>query len=49
MAFVDTPGFGFVSYSSPQAAQGAIATMNGLVLAGKRLKVQLKNTRGAPY
>ncbi|EPS64064.1 hypothetical protein M569_10716, partial [Genlisea aurea] len=34
--------FGFVSYDSAAAAQGAIGAMNGYQLGGKKLKVQLK-------
>ncbi|CAI0447789.1 unnamed protein product [Linum tenue] len=44
--------FGFVSYDSPAAAQGAIAVMNGYQLSGKKLKVQLKrdnNKQSKPY
>eukprot|EP00249_Psilotum_nudum_P016199 c25712_g1_i2 orf=282-1604(+) len=43
--------FGFVSYSSPDAAAAAINTMNGSQLGGKRLKVQLKrdSRQSKPY
>ncbi|XP_078435522.1 RNA-binding protein BRN2-like [Wolffia australiana] len=35
--------FGFVSYDSPAAAQAAISKMNGHMLDGKKMKVQLKS------
>ncbi len=35
-------GYGFVSYDNPQAAQHAVAMMNGHSVFGKRLKVELK-------
>ncbi|XVE77705.1 hypothetical protein DITRI_Ditri13aG0084300 [Diplodiscus trichospermus] len=43
--------FGFVSYDSPEAAQNAINMMNGCLLGGKKLKVQLKrdNKQNKPY
>ncbi|GBG88219.1 hypothetical protein CBR_g46786 [Chara braunii] len=43
--------FGFVSYDSPDAAQAAIATMNGFQIGGRRLKVQLKRDKNQnkPY
>ncbi|KAF9688059.1 hypothetical protein SADUNF_Sadunf02G0157600 [Salix dunnii] len=43
--------FGFVSYDSPAAAQNAITMMNGCLLGGKKLKVQLKkdNKQSKPY
>lgn len=43
--------FGFVSYESPEAAQSAINMMNGFLLGGKKLKVQLKrdNKESKPY
>jgi len=41
-------GFGFVSYDSPDSAQMAILSTNGMQLqGGKRLKVDVKQTRGA--
>lgn len=41
--------FGFVSYDNPQSASAAIAQMNGYPLGGKRLKVEHKRPRNAPY
>jgi len=41
--------FGFVSYSTSEAAQLAIASMNGCQVGDKRLKVQLKRPKGQPY
>ena len=35
-------GYGFASYDNPQAAQKAVADMNGYSVLGKRLKVELK-------
>ena len=35
-------GFGFVSYDNPYSAQSAVLHMNGFMVGGKRLKVQLK-------
>jgi RNA recognition motif-containing protein len=40
---------GFVSFDNPVAAQAAIASMNGFQMGSKRLKVELKKARGAPY
>jgi len=42
-------GFGFVSYDNPVSAQAAITSMNGFQMGAKRLKVELKKSRGAPY
>eukprot|EP00300_Choanocystis_sp_HF-7_P013930 c18507_g1_i1.p1 GENE.c18507_g1_i1~~c18507_g1_i1.p1 ORF type:complete len:273 (+),score=38.80 c18507_g1_i1:417-1235(+) len=42
-------GFGFVSYDNPESAQYAIQAMNGFQIGAKRLKVQIKKPRGAPY
>lgn len=42
-------GFGFVSYASADSARLAIENMDGLQVGEKRLKVQLKKSRGAPY
>lgn len=42
-------GFGFVSYDNPVSAQAAISSMNGFQMGPKRLKVELKKSRGAPY
>lgn len=41
-------GFGFVSYNTPQAAEQAIAAMNGFEVGGKRLKVTHKSDKGGP-
>lgn len=38
----ESKGFGFVSYDSPEAADAAIASMNGFQIGSKRLKVQHK-------
>ncbi|CAK4068010.1 unnamed protein product [Aphanomyces euteiches] len=38
----ESKGFGFVSYDSAQAADAAIASMNGFQIGSKRLKVQHK-------
>ncbi|OQS06212.1 CUG-BP- and ETR-3-like factor [Thraustotheca clavata] len=38
----ESKGFGFVSYDSVQAADAAIASMNGFQIGSKRLKVQHK-------
>ncbi|KFK42700.1 hypothetical protein AALP_AA1G028400 [Arabis alpina] len=38
--------FGFISYDSQEAAQNAINTMNGHLISGKKLKVQLKRDNG---
>jgi len=35
-------GFGFVSYDNPLSAQTAIQHMNGYMVSGKQLKVELK-------
>lgn len=40
---------GFVSYDNPHSAQTAIQAMNGYQLGHKRLKVELKRSRGQPY
>eukprot|EP00929_Paragymnodinium_shiwhaense_P029196 TRINITY_DN16791_c0_g1_i1.p1 TRINITY_DN16791_c0_g1~~TRINITY_DN16791_c0_g1_i1.p1 ORF type:complete len:339 (+),score=80.68 TRINITY_DN16791_c0_g1_i1:107-1123(+) len=37
-------GFGFCSFSAPDAAQAAISAMHGFPVDGKHLKVQLKKT-----
>lgn len=43
-------GFGFVGYETPEAAQTAIASMNGMMIEGKQLIVQLKeDKRARPY
>ncbi|KAH7926499.1 RNA-binding domain-containing protein [Leucogyrophana mollusca] len=39
-------GFGFVTYSSEQEAQSAIASLNEQELDGRRVKVNLANPRG---
>ena len=44
--------FGFVSFDNAMAAQGAIQAMNGLMIAGKQLRVQVKTERdktGRPF
>ncbi|CAD5212948.1 unnamed protein product [Bursaphelenchus okinawaensis] len=42
--------FGFISYDNVVSAQNAIAAMNGFQINQKRLKVQLKRTKGSqPY
>lgn len=38
----DSKGFGFVSYSTSEAAEAAIQAMNGFQIGSKRLKVQHK-------
>jgi len=38
----ESKGFGFVSYDSAEAADAAIASMNGFQIGSKRLKVQHK-------
>lgn len=38
--------FGFVSYDNQIAAKNAIQTMNGYQIGIKRLKVQLKKSKG---
>ncbi len=43
------PRSGFVSYASADSARLAIENMDGLQVGEKRLKVQLKKSRGAPY
>lgn len=35
-------GFGFVSYDNPYSAQSCVLHMNGFMVGGKRLKVQIK-------
>jgi CUG-BP- and ETR3-like factor len=40
----DSKGFGFVSYSTSEAAEAAIQTMNGFQIGSKRLKVQHKKS-----
>ena len=39
-------GFGFVTYSSAQEADAAIAGLNEQDLDGRRIKVNLANARG---
>mmetsp|Transcript_17214 Transcript_17214/g.43885 ORF Transcript_17214/g.43885 Transcript_17214/m.43885 type:complete len:392 (-) Transcript_17214:43-1218(-) len=41
--------FGFVSYDNAESANNAIAQMNGFSVGTKRLKVQLKKSKGTPY
>ncbi|KIM31949.1 hypothetical protein M408DRAFT_56971, partial [Serendipita vermifera MAFF 305830] len=38
-------GFGFVTYSTQQEADGAISTLNEQELDGRRIKVNLANAR----
>ena len=40
-------GFGFVTFSSGQEAQNAIASLNEQELDGRRIKVNLANARGS--
>ena len=40
-------GFGFVTFSSNQEAEGAIAGMNEQELDGRRIKVNIANARGS--
>ena len=40
----DSKGFGFVSYSTSEAAEAAIQVMNGFQIGSKRLKVQHKRS-----
>nr|CDS34303.2 CUGBP Elav family [Hymenolepis microstoma] len=42
----ESKGIGFVSYDSREAAQRAIGAMNGHKIDGKRLRVQLKRSKG---
>jgi CUG-BP- and ETR3-like factor len=35
-------GYGFISYTEPSAAEDAVRSLHGSVLAGRRLKVQIK-------
>jgi CUG-BP- and ETR3-like factor len=37
-----TKGYGFVSYDNPFSAQSAVAGLNGFMVDGKKLKVQVK-------
>ncbi|EAL61727.1 RNA-binding region RNP-1 domain-containing protein [Dictyostelium discoideum AX4] len=39
-------GFGFVSYDNPASANLAISNLHGQMMAGKKLKVSLKQTSG---
>jgi CUG-BP- and ETR3-like factor len=39
--------FGFVSYESPMSAQNAINSLNGMMIAGKQLRVQIKAQKGS--
>jgi len=41
--------FGFISYDNALSAQNAISAMNGFQVNSKRLKVQLKRSKTAPY
>lgn len=42
-------GFGFVSFDNPYSAQSAVLHLNGFMVGGKRLKVQLKRGEGLDY
>ena len=47
-----TVGAGFVSFENPMSAQAAVNGMKGMMVSGKRLKVELKKERNAasnPY
>lgn len=44
----ESKGFGFVSYDSAEAADAAIASMNGFQIGSKRLKVQHKRVHQRP-
>ena len=44
----ESKGFGFVSYPTVEAADAAIASMNGFQIGSKRLKVQHKRVQGQP-
>lgn len=41
-------GFGFVSFDNPTSAAKSIGALDGFLIAGKRLKVQLKKGDGGP-
>lgn len=41
-------GFGFVSFDNPQSAATAIQALNGFVIEGRQLKVQIKQDRMGP-
>jgi len=47
--FTYSPREGFISYDDPNSADIAIQAMNGFYIDGKRLKVQLKQTKTRPY
>ena len=38
--------FGFVSFDNSMSAQAAIQAMNGMMIGGKQLRVQIKTPRG---
>ena len=40
--------FGFVSFDNSLSAQAAIQGMNGMMIGGKQLRVQVKTARGDP-
>ena len=42
-------GFGFVSFDNGTSATNAIASMNGMQIEGKRLKVEIKKQKSSPY
>ncbi|XP_074264468.1 RNA-binding protein CP33, chloroplastic-like [Silene latifolia] len=41
-------GFGFISFSSPDAAQSALSTMNGMELDGRPLRLNIAADRSRP-
>eukprot|EP00277_Geminigera_cryophila_P026955 CAMPEP_0179461358 /NCGR_PEP_ID=MMETSP0799-20121207/44108_1 /TAXON_ID=46947 /ORGANISM="Geminigera cryophila, Strain CCMP2564" /LENGTH=139 /DNA_ID=CAMNT_0021263929 /DNA_START=65 /DNA_END=481 /DNA_ORIENTATION=- len=40
-------GFGFVNYDNPNSANNAITAMHGMAIEGKKLRVEIKKTKGA--
>jgi len=40
-------GFGFVTYSSDEEAEAAVTGMNDTELDGRRIRVNIANTRGS--
>jgi RNA recognition motif-containing protein len=48
---MQSKGFGFVSFVDPNMAQAAIRGMDGAMVGGRKLKVQIKTARNAarPY
>lgn len=39
-------GFGFVSYSTPEAADAAMASMNGALIGGKQIRIEKTSEDG---